>query len=83
MVGEIFTWRESAVNHLIFSFALPFGKTFVIFHQSLLYFLYICSWGFYSAAHVPWGGGDLVEMILSSLIILHNQAKSNYTVVIP
>lgn len=83
MVGEIFTWRESTINHLIFSFALPFGKTFIIFYWSLLYFMCIYSWGFYSTAHAPRGGGDSAEMFPSSLIILHNQAKSNCTVVTP
>lgn len=83
MVGEIFTWRESAINHLIFSFALPFGKTFIIFYWSLLSFMRIHSWGFYSTAHALRGGGNLAEMLPSSLIILRNQAKSNYTVVTP
>lgn len=83
MAGEIFTWRESAINHLIFSFALPFGKMFIMFSWSLLCFMCIYSWGFYSTAHMPQGRCDSAKMLPSRLIIFHNQAKSHYTVVTP
>lgn len=63
MVGEIFSRRKSATNHLIFSFALPFGKMFIIFHWSLLHFMCICSWGFSWAARTPRGGDDSAGML--------------------
>lgn len=63
ILGEIFSWRKSAINHLIFSFALPFGKMLIIFHWSLLQIMCIYSWGFPCAACTPRGGGDGAEML--------------------